>query len=187
MKTRFNTPERQQRWQREFYQIKQQPGESVESYATRFNAAARRVGNNIAEIGKATTFVQGLLPAIYSMTVIGGQNNTMDAAIESAKRAELAAIGQLQQIMIPQNMNQLGSQNTGESVYQKLQKEKADNTSMDELMKKFNEMEIRLLRKDNDYRNNRRNDDRNERNKNGNRTRDLNLLGVTFGKKNAPE
>src|SRR5918911_955617 len=241
LKTRFNTPERQQRWQREFYQIKQQPGESVESYATRFNAAARRVGNNIAEIGKATTFVQGLLPAIYSMTVIGGQNNTMDAAIESVKRAELTAIGQLQQIMIPQNMNQLGSQNVGESVYQKLQKEKADNTSMDELMKKFNEMEIRLLRKDNDYRNNRRynnrnnqnfecfacgrkghkvteckderkkdeyfrrgrrlrddnenrnyrnnrrNDDRDERNRNGNRTRDLNLLGVTFEEKNAPE
>ena len=41
----------------------------------------------------------------------------MDAAIESAKRAELAAIGQLQQIMIPQNMNQLGSQNAGENVY----------------------------------------------------------------------
>ena len=61
-------------------------------------------------------------------------------------------------------MNQLGSQNAGESVYQKLQKEKADNTSMDELMKKFNEMEIRLLRKENDYRNNRRYDNRNNQN-----------------------
>ena len=71
LRTKFNTPERQQRWQRDFYEIKQQKGESVEIYAMRFNTAVKRVGNNVAEIGKAITFVRGLLPAIYSFTVLG--------------------------------------------------------------------------------------------------------------------
>ena len=149
LQTRFNTPERQQRWQREFYQIKQQPGESVETYAIRFNTAARRVGNNVAEIGKATTFIQGLLPAIHPFAILGGQNTTMDTAVESAKRAELAAIGQLQQIMIPQNTNQSTLQNVGENVYRKLQKEKADENSIEELTKQFKDFKIQMLRNTN--------------------------------------
>src|SRR5436190_15562618 len=121
-------------------------------------SAAKKVGNNVAEIGKATTFIQGLLPAIYAYAVLGGQNTTMDTAIESAKRAELAAIGQLQQIMIPQNVNQLGLQNVGENVYQKLQKEKADENSIEELTKQFKDFKIQMLRNSNG---NRRQDIRN--------------------------
>src|SRR6266496_4695985 len=74
LKARFAPPERQQRWQREFYEVKQLQGESVESYAQRFNKAARKVENNIDEIGKAVTFSEGLLPAIYPMAVIGDQS-----------------------------------------------------------------------------------------------------------------
>src|ERR1044072_6251465 len=158
VRTKFNTPERQQRWQRDFYEIKQQKGESVETYTMRFNTAARKVGNNVAEIGKATTFIQGLLPAIYSFAVLEGQNTTMDTAIESAKRAELATIGQLQQIIMSQNVNQLGLQNVGENVYQKLQKEKADENSIEELTKQIKDLKIQMLRNQNG---NRRQDTRN--------------------------
>src|SRR2546421_9465341 len=94
LKARFAPPERQQKWQQEFYEVKQLQGESVESYAQRFNKVARKVGNNVAEIGKAETFTQGLLPAIYPMAVIGDQS-TLERAIESAKRGERSAIGNL--------------------------------------------------------------------------------------------
>src|SRR5436190_17871374 len=56
LKARFAPPERQQRWQREFYEVRQLQGESVESYVLRFMKAARKVGNNVEEIGKAGTF-----------------------------------------------------------------------------------------------------------------------------------
>src|SRR5437764_13400440 len=71
LKARFAPPERQQRWQHEFYEVKQLQGESVESYAQRFNKAARKVGNTVAEIGKAITFTEELLPAIYPMATRG--------------------------------------------------------------------------------------------------------------------
>src|ERR1044071_246728 len=108
LKERFAPPERQQRWQQEFYEVRQLPGESVESYAQRFNKAARKVGNNVAEIGKAGTFTQGLLSAIYPMAVLGDQS-TLERAIESAKRGEMSALGNLQQIrpMMNQDLQQV--------------------------------------------------------------------------------
>ena len=97
LKARFAPPERQQRWQREFYEVRQLQGESVESYVLRFMKAARKVGNNVAEIGKAGTFSQGLLPAIYPLAILGDQS-TLERAIERAKRGEMSALGNLQQI-----------------------------------------------------------------------------------------
>ena len=62
--------------------------------------------------------------------------------------------------MIPQNINQLGSQNVRKNVYQKLQKEKADENSIDELTKQFKEFKIQMLRNTNGNYGNRRRDTR---------------------------
>src|SRR5439155_501520 len=131
LKARFAPPERQQRWQREFYEVRQLQGESVESYVLRFMKAARKVGNNVAEIGKAGTFSQGLLPAIYPLAILGDQS-TLERAIESAKRGEMSALGNLQQIrpnlqqVVPM-VNQGELLNSEENrVYRDMKKEKTD-------------------------------------------------------------
>src|ERR1041384_5285270 len=143
LKTRFAPPERQQRWQKEFYEVKQLPGESVESYAQRFNKAARKVGNNVAEIGKAGTFTQKLLPAIYPMAVLGDQS-TLERAIESAKRGERSALGNLQQIrpIMNQNLQQVkpvinqGREINSEEIYRDMRREKTDK-DINELTKQM--------------------------------------------------
>src|SRR2546423_7667186 len=145
LKTRFALPERQQRWQREFYEVKQLPGESVESYAQRFNKAARKVGNNVAEIGKAGTFSQGLLSAIYPLAILGDQS-TLERAVESAKRGEMSALGNLQQIR--PIMNQGESVNSkGNRVYRDMRKEKTDK-DIDELTKQMQRMVTLMERQD---------------------------------------
>src|SRR5256714_9460450 len=145
LKARFAPPERQQRWQREFYEVKQLPGESVESYAQRFNKAARKVGNNVAEIGKAGTFSQGLLSAIYPLAILGDQS-TLERAVESAKRGEMSALGNLQQIR--PIMNQGESVNLeGNRVYRDMRKEKTDK-DIDELTKQMQRMVTLMERQD---------------------------------------
>src|ERR1044071_2546740 len=154
LKTRFAPPERQQRWQREFYEVRQLPGESVESYAQRFNKAARKVGNNVAEIGKAGTFTQVLLPAIYPMAVLGDQS-TLERAIESAKRGEMSALGNLQQIrpIMNQNLQQVepvmnqGRLINSEEMYRDMKREKTDK-DIDELTKQMQRMVTLMERQD---------------------------------------
>ena len=137
----------------------------------------------MAEIGKAMTFVQGLLPAIYAFTVLGGQNNTMDTAIESAKRAELAVIGQLQPIVMPQRMEnniyqelQIGKTNR---ILQDIKKEKTED-DMDDLVKQMKELKTYMIetQKGNNERNNY------NRNTRGNRDYDVqNITCWTCGEK----
>src|SRR2546421_332883 len=152
LKARFAPPERQQRWQREFYEVRQLQGESVENYVLRFMKAARKVGNNVAEIGKAGTFSQGLLPAIYPLAILGDQS-TLEKAIESAKRGEMSALGNLQQIrpnlqqVVPM-MNQGELLNSEENrVYRDMKKEKTDR-DIDELTKRMQRMVTLMERQD---------------------------------------
>src|SRR3989440_10083885 len=152
LKARFAPPERQQRWQREFYEVRQLQGESVENYVLRFPISARKVGNNVAEIGKAGTFSQGLLPVIYPLAILGDQS-TLERAIESAKRGEMSALGNLQQIrpnlqrVVPM-VNQGELINSEENrVYRDMKKEKTDK-DMDELTKQMQKMVTLMERQD---------------------------------------
>jgi len=98
--------------------------------------AARQIGNNVAEIGKAGTFTQGLLPAIFPLAVLGSQSN-LDNAIESAKQGEMSAIGNLQQIRPSQDIR-YQTDNTGmeNKIFREMKKEKTDR-DMDDLTKQM--------------------------------------------------
>jgi hypothetical protein len=123
----------------------QNNGETVEDYAQRFKRLARKVGNDITEIGKAGTFTRGLLSAIQNLAVLGDQS-TLERAIESAKRGEKSAISSYQQLLPNQDTNYSVMGNASQNmVYEKLRKEKADETSMDELTRAMKEIKIHLL------------------------------------------
>ena len=71
----------------------------MEAYAQRFKKAAKKTGDTIPEVGKAMAFIQGLLPIIYPLAILGGERNTLNKAIESAKRGEMSTMGQARQLI----------------------------------------------------------------------------------------
>src|SRR6202000_1623496 len=144
MITRFMTPEKTQRWHREFYEVRQKPGETIEEYAKRFGKAARKIGDDVSGIGKAGTFTRGLLPAIYTYAVLGDQS-TLAKAIESAKRAEMSALGSLKQILPPENNRNTLQENR---LYRDMTTEKKDK-DIDDLTKQMGKM-ILLLERQNE-------------------------------------
>src|SRR3954451_36463 len=165
LQRRFATPERRQRWQRDFYEVKQLAGESVEQYAQRFMNAARRIGDDVAEIGKAGTFTQGLLLPIQRMAVLGDQS-TLDQAIESAKKGETSAMVDLQQMgYVKKQENQIKPDDY--RVYENMKKEKT-NKDIDDLTEEIRRMKIMMLQdtrnRNRNYQNN--NYERRQRNKN---------------------
>ena len=94
---RFATTTRKHKWIEELQEIKQKKEETVNTYEIRFRTLARKVQNDITEIGKIMFFKKGLLPEIYSLTVLGernmlenGKRNTLENVIDSAKRAEIS-------------------------------------------------------------------------------------------------
>src|SRR3954468_16603068 len=107
-------------------------GESVEEYAQRFKRSARRVGNNITEIGKAGAFTRELLPAIHLMAVLGDQS-TLDKAIESTRKGEISALGYARQI-IPDE-----SGNIGNRIFEDIKKEKS-NKDVENLTKQMEKL-----------------------------------------------
>ncbi|HVI21744.1 MAG TPA: retropepsin-like aspartic protease, partial [Bacillus sp. (in: firmicutes)] len=110
------------RWHQEFDEVRQSPGESVEEYAKRFNKAAKKLGNDITDIGKAGAFTRGLLPAVKQLAVLGDRS-TLTNAMESARRAEMSAMGYAKQ-MIPEES--LGTNNTGSNVFREMKKDKTE-------------------------------------------------------------
>ena len=135
--------------------------------------AARKIGNNVTEIGKAGTYTQGLLSLIRSMAVIGDQN-TLALAIESAKRGERSVVEQIQPGPSTGNLtNNTGIENR---IFKEMKKEKTEN-DMDDLTKQMERL-ITLVERQNGnrYRNYERNngngnyDRRNNYQNNGNRT-----------------
>jgi Retrotransposon gag protein/Zinc knuckle len=136
---KYNTPERSQRLQREFYSVIQKPGEDVDEYTQRFRKISRRIGNDITEIGKAGTYTRGLLPAIQNYAILGDQD-TLDKAIESAKRAEMSVLGSYRQ-MLPKPETAIDALNR---TFQNVIEEKK-NEDMNILKKQLEKM-IYLLR-----------------------------------------
>jgi len=119
--------------------------------------AARKIGNNVAEVRKASTFTQGLLPAIYLMAVLGSQS-TLDNAIESAKREEMSAIGNLQQLRPDQETRyQIDNTEMENKIFGEMKKEKT-NKDIDDLTKQMERLVTLVERQDgrDRYRNNER-------------------------------
>src|SRR4051794_216219 len=133
--TRFATPDKKQRWHQEFDEVRQSPGESVEEYAKRFNKAAKKLGNDITDIGKAGAFTRGLLPAVKQLAVLGDRS-TLTNAMESARRAEMSAMGYAKQ-MIPEES--LGTNNTGSNVFREMKKDKTER-DIEDLTKQMEKM-----------------------------------------------
>ena len=155
-------------------------GESVEAYARRFKKAAKRTGNTIPEVGKAMAFIQGLLPAIYPMAILGGRRNTLDRAIESAKTGEMSAMGYARQVLPEQILNNTIDFNRDNRIYQDMKREKGKDDIDDLADQLCKKMEIRMLQQDNrgnyqrsngNYQRNNRNYQRNNGNYQGNRDR----------------
>ena len=155
---RFMTPGRQRDEIREYYKVRHEMGESVDSFAQRFKKAARKVGNNVADDGKIMDFIERLLPAIRPWANMGNQN-TLDEAIASAKRGEQNAMGFARQLIPEQTFT---SENN--RIYQDMGKEKNKDV-MEELMKEFKEMKLHYM---NQGRNNYRRNDNYNRNRNNN-------------------
>src|SRR6185369_4522390 len=84
---RFNSEEKQIRFQEELLTIRQIPGETVEMYATRFQRIARRTGTNMPDSFKARMFTNGLNHDVYKFANIL-EANTLGNAIKNAKKAE---------------------------------------------------------------------------------------------------
>lgn len=162
LRKEFSSSERKQHWQLEFFEVRQQLGESVESYAQRFRQAAKKVGTDIAEAGKAGIFTKGLLPAIYSTAILGSQRS-LSKAIESAKRGELSAMGYARQIIPEQVFNN----NSNNRIFQDMTKEK-NKDAIEDLMNKFEKLEVKLM--------NQLGNSNNRRNFQGNNQRNNNIV-----------
>ena len=90
---RFTTIMRKNKWMDEVVKLKQEKGETINAYEIRFKTLARKIKNEITELEKMTRFIRGLLPEIYSLTVLGEQD-TLDNVIENAKKAEISVTHQ---------------------------------------------------------------------------------------------
>jgi len=110
----------------------------VEEFNGRFDKVVQKVGADVMDVGKAAGYTWALLPIIKQFAVLGNQE-TLEESKESARRAEISAFGFARQL-IPE---QTSLTNTNR-IYQDMKTEKKDD-AMDELMKKFKEMEVKLL------------------------------------------
>jgi len=140
LRAAYLTPERQQKWLVELYGTKQNQGEKVTDYAQRYKRYAKRVGNSVADVGKATTFTHNLLPVIKSKAIMLDQS-TLEKAIESAQKAEMSVMADMQQL-VPDKQDV--GQDAGRNVYEDVKKEKTDK-DIDKLTKQMEEMKIMLL------------------------------------------
>ncbi|HVH96494.1 MAG TPA: hypothetical protein VM682_06100, partial [Bacillus sp. (in: firmicutes)] len=140
----YNTPEKQRDKIREYYKVKQETGESVDSYAQRYKRAAKKIGNKIDGDGKIMNFVERLLPAIKPWANIVNYN-TLDEAIASAKRGEQNALGFARQV-IPEEPR---TNETENRIYKDFQKEKVKE-DMDDIVKRLEKMNINMMRLQND-------------------------------------
>src|SRR6266487_3772903 len=121
LRAEFETPGRQREKIRKYYQVKQEPGESVSDFAIRFKGAARKVGNNVADDGKIMDFIERLLPAVKPWANVGNQN-TLEEAITSAKKGEQNVMGYAKQIIPEQTYS-----SNENRIYQDMKKEKSTN------------------------------------------------------------
>src|SRR6266480_1819617 len=143
LQAEFETPGRQREKIRKYYQVKQEPGESVSDFAIRFKGAARKVGNNVADDEKIMDFIERLLPAVKPWANVGNQN-TLEEAITSAKKGEQNVMGYAKQIIPEQTYS-----NNENRIYQEMKKEKSTN-DVDNLVDQFyKKMEIRMLQQEN--------------------------------------
>jgi len=162
LKARFETDERKGQWEDELYETKQKIGENVDSFAIRFKKIAKKLTNTeLPERRKATMFIRNLLPAIYTGAVLGKWDN-LNEALESARRGEMSAMGLARQI-IPEQISINDNR-----IFQDMIKEK-DKDAMDEVMKKLEKLEIKVMNQMGNNRGNNRgnyweNNQRNNRN-----------------------
>src|SRR5436190_3733008 len=79
-------------------------------------------------------------PAIKQFALLGNQGTVAEAK-ESARRAEISAFGFARQL-IPEET--LENNKSNETVYEKVKKEKTEK-NMEDLMKKFEKLEVKLM------------------------------------------
>ena len=138
--TRFNTGQRKLQWLQKFDEVRQRQGESLEEFNKRFDKITRRVGADVTDVGKAAGYTRALLPAIKQFALLGNQGTVAEAK-ESARRAEISAFGFARQL-IPEET--LENNKSNETVYEKVKKEKTEK-DMEDLMKKFEKLEVKLM------------------------------------------
>ena len=85
----LTTNAKKEKWMQELWEIKQGKGETVNTYEIRFKRLLNRVKDDIPEMNRVTLFTRGLIPEIYSLTVLEGRS-TLEKVIDSAKRAEVS-------------------------------------------------------------------------------------------------
>ena len=85
----LTTNAKKEKWMQELWEIKQEKGETVNTYEIRFKRLLNRVKDDIPEMNRVTLFTRGLIPEVYSLTVLGDRS-TLEKVIDSAKRAEVS-------------------------------------------------------------------------------------------------
>src|SRR5436190_1066988 len=174
---KFNSDDKQIRFQEELLQMRQIPGESVKTYANRFQRIAKRTGDNTPELFKARLFTNGLIHDVYKFANIL-EANTLLNAIKNAEKAERSIQGKKPDIETPEKYkidNRIHDYtNPNNKIYKKMQE---PEDSIDDLVKAMEKkLEIRMLEvlnKNNNNQNNGRNQNfsRNRNNKNRKLTR----------------
>jgi hypothetical protein len=153
----FKSEERENDLMEELWNLRQIPGESVDTYIGRFYGISRRVSDtNVPEAIRIKLLVRGLIAVLYEK-VIMKKNNTLAKAIENIRRAEKSVMG------VKHEDPFLSKYTENSRVYENLQKEKADKKSIDDLVEQMErKLEIKLLRKLNYMGTDRRNRNNND-------------------------
>ena len=170
---KFNSDDKQIRFQEELLQMRQIPGESVRTYANRFQRIAKRTGDNTPELFKARLFTNGLIHDVYKFANIL-EANTLLNAIKNAEKAERSIQGKKPDIETPEKYkidNRIHDYtNPNNKIYKKMQE---PEDSIDDLVKAMEKkLEIRMLEvlnKNNNNQNNGRNQNFNRNRNNNNR------------------
>ncbi|GBB84979.1 hypothetical protein RclHR1_11570008 [Rhizophagus clarus] len=141
LRKRYASRIKQNQWAMELQNIKQQPGQKVGAYATRFKKLLNKVApgaNDMAVRFKVNYFIRGLDPIIAGRTYESNPN-TLDEAITRARAVETGNNFLIQSISQQSQVAENSSQNTMNN---------KPKNEIDELTKQLEELKIAKLEKE---------------------------------------
>src|ERR1051325_2350127 len=155
----FSTEAKRSKWYQEYEMLKQEWGESVDSYANRYRRILRRTdpNNQLPEAMKAQKFLRGLL-STYIPYVSGGNLTTLDNVINTAKQVEMGMQIGVSRFGNDLMMNNNTGINNNIGVSNKNQRNKSvSEEEVDKLTEMMKKLEIKVMDVTRENQNNRNN------------------------------